>query len=132
MFALNVEKHPVVLLFLIYHQKEEDYMEINKFVEMLAQVNQMDHRQRNTLLTALSHLPDEPQVVEIIESRFDVDGACPFCGHDQYYRHGFVNKLQRYRCRDCKKTFNALTALHSLVFATRINGSTISKHLQIR
>jgi len=84
-------------------------MEPNKFVEMLAQVNQMDHRQRNTLLTALSHLPDEPQVVEIIESRFDVDGACPFCGHDQYYRHGFANKLQRYRCRDCKKTFNALT-----------------------
>lgn len=84
-------------------------METNKFVEMLAQVNQMDHRQRKTLLTALSHLPDEPQVVEIIESRFDIDGACPFCGHDQYYRHGFANKLQRYRCRDCKKTFNALT-----------------------
>ena len=53
-------------------------METNKFIQMLAQVNQMDHCQRNTLLTALSHLPDEPQVVEIVESRFDVDGTCPF------------------------------------------------------
>jgi len=35
-------------------------METNKFVQMLAQINQMDHRQRTTLLTALSHLPDEP------------------------------------------------------------------------
>ena len=32
MFALNVEKHPIVLNFLIYHQKEEGYMETNKFV----------------------------------------------------------------------------------------------------
>jgi len=84
-------------------------METNKFVQMLAQINQMDHRQRNTLLTALSHLPDESQVIEIIESRFNVDGTCPFCGHDQDYKHGFANKRQRYRCRDCKKTFNALT-----------------------
>jgi len=43
-------------------------METNKFAQLLAQVNQMDHRQRNALLTALSHLSDETQVVEIIES----------------------------------------------------------------
>lgn len=84
-------------------------METNKFAQMLAQVNQMDHRQRNALRTALSQLSDETQVVEIIESRFDTDGICPFCGHEHYYRHGFANKLQRYRCRKCKKTFNALT-----------------------
>lgn len=84
-------------------------METNKFTQMLAQVKQMDHRQRHALFTALSHLSDEHQVVEIIESRFDVDATCPFCGHDRFYRHGFANKLQRYRCRDCKKTFNALT-----------------------
>ncbi|MCD6476145.1 MAG: IS1595 family transposase [Anaerolineaceae bacterium] len=84
-------------------------METNKFAQMLIQVNQMDHRQRNALLTALSHLSDETQVVEIIESRFDADGVCPFCGHNRYCRYGFANKLQRYRCRECKKTFNALT-----------------------
>jgi len=84
-------------------------METNKFAQMLAQVNQMDHRQRNALLAALSHLSNETQVLEIIESRFDADGVCPFCGHNRYYRHGFANKLQRYRCRECKKTFNALT-----------------------
>lgn len=84
-------------------------MENSEFAQMLAQVNQMDHRQRNALRTALTQLSDDNQVVEIIESRFDTDGDCPFCGHDFYYRHGFANKLQRYRCGKCKKTFNALT-----------------------
>jgi transposase-like protein len=89
--------------------KKEDGMENSEFAQMLAQVNQIDHRQRNALRTALAQLSDDNQVIEIIESRFDTDGDCPFCGHDLYYRHGFANKLQRYRCRKCKKTFNALT-----------------------
>lgn len=40
-------------------------METNKFVQMLAQVNQMAHRQRNTLLTARSHLPDDPRLLKL-------------------------------------------------------------------
>ena len=34
---------------------------------------------------------------------------CPHCRHDQLYRHGIVSGLQRYRCRGCGRTFNALT-----------------------
>ena len=80
-------------------------MTTNKF----AHGNQINRNQQDELLTALSRLSDETQLIEIIKSRFDVDGVCPFCGHDRYYRHGFANELQRYRCRECKKTFNALT-----------------------
>ena len=84
-------------------------METSKFSQLLSQVNEMDHRQRSVLLAAISHLSDETQVIEVIESKFDADGKCPFCNHNRYYRYGFANGLQRYRCRSCQRTFNSLT-----------------------
>jgi transposase-like protein len=57
----------------------------------------------------LAHQTDEVQVTEIIESSFDGKKACPHCHSVKLYRFGVVSGLQRYRCRDCKRTFNALT-----------------------
>jgi transposase-like protein len=45
----------------------------------------------------------------MIETSFDVKAACPHCACTDLYRHGVVNGLQRYRCKNCQKTFNALT-----------------------
>jgi len=45
----------------------------------------------------------------MIESRFKSQDCCPHCGSSGYHRHGHANNLQRYRCKGCKKTFNALT-----------------------
>lgn len=84
-------------------------MEPKAFSQLLLQIREMDHRQRSILLDALTHLSDDHQVLESIESRLDADGKCPFCSHARYYRHGFANGLQRYRCMSCKRTFNALT-----------------------
>ena len=84
-------------------------METKKFSQLLSQISDMNHRQRSALIAAVSHLSDETQVLEVIESKFDKDRKCPFCNHDRYYRHGFANGLQRYRCRSCQRTFNALT-----------------------
>jgi transposase-like protein len=57
----------------------------------------------------LNNQADETQVIEVIESSFDGKKACPHCDSVKLYRFGVVSGLQRYRCRDCKKTFNALT-----------------------
>lgn len=84
-------------------------MKNKDFSQLLLQISDMDHRQRSRLLDALTHLSDDTQVVECIESQFDKDGKCPFCSHSNYYRHGFASGLQRYRCIACKRTFNALT-----------------------
>ncbi len=84
-------------------------MKTRDFSQLLLQITQMDHRQRSCLLDALTHLADDTQILECIESKFDADGMCPFCNHDQYYRHGFASGLQRYRCMTCERTFNALT-----------------------
>ncbi len=35
--------------------------------------------------------------------------TCPHCPGRRFHRHGFAAGLQRYRCIDCGRTFNALT-----------------------
>jgi len=84
-------------------------MKNESFSKLLVQISEMDHRQRHCLLEALTHLPDDSQVFECVESKFDKDGNCPFCNHNHSHRHGFANGLQRYRCMSCLRTFNALT-----------------------
>ena len=36
-------------------------------------------------------------------------GRCPHCGNEGTVRNGSANGLQRYKCRSCHRTFNALT-----------------------
>lgn len=46
---------------------------------------------------------------EISESRFANGEACVHCGSTTVVKYGKVGKAQRYRCKDCQKTFNTLT-----------------------
>lgn len=54
------------------------------------------------------HLPDEGQQV-LSQINAAVSDACPHCAGEQVVRNGQANGLQRYKCRSCGKTFNALT-----------------------
>jgi len=45
----------------------------------------------------------------LIETAFDIKGICPYYAHPESYRYGSASGLERYRCKACKKTFNALT-----------------------
>lgn len=49
------------------------------------------------------------QCLQAIEDRGKGMHQCPHCGHERLYRHGYGGGLQRYRCRLCRKTCNALT-----------------------
>ena len=84
-------------------------MKTPEFLELVSTVNHLDHHQRSLLAATLTQLSDEPKVSELIETAFDTKGICPHCSNTESYRHGLVSGLQRYRCRACKKTFNALT-----------------------
>lgn len=44
-----------------------------------------------------------------IKSRFKYSIVCPHCGSSKTVKYGFFNGEQRYRCKECKKTFNAFT-----------------------
>ena len=84
-------------------------MKAPKFLDLISELNQLDHHQRSLLIMTLTQLSDETKVNELIETAFDAKGNCPFCSHTESYRHGSASGLQRYRCKACKKTFNALT-----------------------
>jgi transposase-like protein len=84
-------------------------MKAAEFLEFISEIKQLDHHQRTILTKTLDQLEDEPKVYDLIETIFDSKGICPHCSHAENYRHGIVDGLQRYRCKACKKTFNALT-----------------------
>ena len=44
-----------------------------------------------------------------IELRFREGAVCPHCGSKSIVKFGFFNNHQRYRCKECSKTFNIYT-----------------------
>lgn len=84
-------------------------MKSGEFMQLITAIHELDHHQRKLLSAALNQLSDEPKVLELIEACFDAKNACPHCASVELYRHGLVSGLQRYYCKSCHKTFNALT-----------------------
>ncbi len=80
-----------------------------EFMKLLTAMRELDHHQRKVLNTALNRQSDGLRVIELIETSFDTKSACPHCANVELYRHGWVSGLQRYYCKHCRKTFNALT-----------------------
>ena len=81
----------------------------NEFKKYLARLKELDSRQQRKLLDAL-RVKDEAEVVAVtFEKRISGKGLCPHCGHETFQRWGKSNGMQRYRCKSCLKTFNAVT-----------------------
>ena len=74
-------------------------------------LRQMSPAQRKVVATELAALDTQPASTVLVESRFAAAATCPHCKACCVIRHGHANGLQRYRCRDCRKTFNALTGM---------------------
>lgn len=52
---------------------------------------------------------DDCATITDIETRFAAAPICPQCGSGRIGKWGSANRLKRYRCTDCRATFNALT-----------------------
>ena len=79
------------------------------FVRLLRQVPMLNRQQRSQLLAALRPAIGLDSVCETIEHARPAPLSCPGCGGSRHYRHGASRGLQRYRCRACNRTFNALS-----------------------
>lgn len=80
-----------------------------EFMQLINSIRALDHHQRKLLIASLNQQSDESKVLEVIEACFDGKSTCPHCASIELYRHGLVSGLQRYYCKHCHKTFNALT-----------------------
>jgi len=65
--------------------------------------------QRKALATELAALESRTASIEIVESQSPVRPNCPHCASRQVVKNGSADGLQRFKCRACTKTFNALT-----------------------
>ena len=84
-------------------------MQARKFENFLKHLGMLTRRQRDRVLALLLPAAQLEKTVELIEQAASSRLACPDCASSRLYRHGHANGLQRYRCRDCGRTCNALT-----------------------
>jgi len=90
-------------------------VEQQQFLSLLESIKSLSSEQIIILHNALPALdsldikPDESQVLQAVEETFSEAQCCPRCRSDNVGGWGKQSKRPRYKCRDCKKTFNALT-----------------------
>ncbi len=79
---------------------------VTKFARMIPSLN---HDEETLIRRTLENVSDYQKIRELIESKQESKRECPHCHSNRVYRHGSVSNLQRYRCVECRKTFNSLT-----------------------
>ena len=83
-------------------------MKRKDFKHLLSQLDSLTYNQRKKLLDEITESP-QVQSINIVESQNKQKKSCPHCGASSLIRWGKSHGLQRYRCKDCSKTFNSLT-----------------------
>jgi transposase-like protein/IS1 family transposase len=84
-------------------------MEPRKFKQYIEQAAKLSQRQRADLAELLNSSLLQERTAALIEAAAAPRRACPRCHSVRLHRHGHAHGLQRYRCIDCARTFNALT-----------------------
>jgi len=84
-------------------------MKVQDFRTLVEQLGDLTEVQRSALAAALAGEGSANEVIAMIETRFACEPACGHCKSASFIGWGEVSGLKRYKCRDCKRTFNALT-----------------------
>ena len=88
---------------------QEKAMRQQQMTRLIHSLPQLTHYQRQQLASSLQALMDRSQASAIIEAHAGDGRACPHCASLRLVRNGSANGLQRFKCRQCARTFNALT-----------------------
>ena len=75
----------------------------------LASVERLTPAQKADLIRVLSTRDDRSVVENLVESRLAQLPGCPHCAGVRVVRSGCASGLQRYKCKACQRTFNALS-----------------------
>ena len=84
-------------------------MDSQQFQQLIASLGELTEGQRRTVAAILSGHGDLAEVTSVIEARFGSQVRCPHCQATNVGSWGRACGLKRYRCRECRKSFNALT-----------------------
>lgn len=79
------------------------------YQEILSAALSLSVSERASLVSALSSdsvpAADSPRLSQLL----DKQGSCPHCGGKHYYRFGKDKGAQRFKCKDCNRTFTEYT-----------------------
>ncbi len=84
-------------------------MDSSQFQQLIADLGGLTEDQRQIAAALLSGHGGLAEVTSLIEARFAAQAICPHCQSKNVGSWGRSCGLKRYRCRDCRKSFNALT-----------------------
>jgi transposase-like protein len=84
-------------------------MKAPRFKKWFASLPALNQPQRLRVLDALRPAAGLHALLALIEHWRGPGRRCPHCRCSSWQRHGQANGLQRYRCRQCRRTFNDLT-----------------------
>src|SRR6476660_6150915 len=79
------------------------------FQVLVAQLSDLSGVQRAALITALKRRLPADEALQLIDTHFLADPCCGHCRSKNVGGWSAQGGLKRYRCKDCGKTFNALT-----------------------
>ncbi len=84
-------------------------MRAPQFRKWFAKLPALNVPQRLQTLAALHPAAGLDQVNSLVDQVGASIRRCPSCACERYHRHGQANGLQRYRCRQCRRTYNDLS-----------------------
>ena len=76
---------------------------------IVALLRQLSPSQLKAVAVELAGMETRLGATAVIEGRGAAGTPCPHCQSKRVRRHGQANGLQRYRCVECRRTFNALS-----------------------
>ena len=79
-----------------------------RFKKWFAALPVLNQPQRLQVIDALRPAAGLDQLLALLDG-FRTERCCPACASTRWHRHGQANGLQRYRCRECRRTFNDLS-----------------------
>jgi transposase-like protein len=83
------------------------------YQDILNLARQLSREEQLELVLSLSSSSSSTEGSTLFHSRFNSllnkQSSCPHCGGSRYYRYGKARGTQRFKCKDCKKTFSEYT-----------------------
>ena len=84
-------------------------MKAQDFRTLVDELGDLTAQQRSSLMAALTSNGTAGEVIAMIENRFAAEPVCGHCRSTSFGSWGHASELRRYKCKDCRRTFNALT-----------------------
>ncbi|MCT4614909.1 MAG: hypothetical protein N4A49_08570 [Marinifilaceae bacterium] len=83
-------------------------MKNNIFKKLIEEIDEFNNHEFRLLKEKVEQRIYSKRVSYILETPLS-ELNCPFCTHSNFIKWGKRSDLQRYKCKNCRKTFNSLT-----------------------